>query len=75
MVKRKDTVLSGMNEIAAYLKRSPTTVLHLIRTMGFPAKKIGGTWESDSLYVDKWREQMILRFTQSSSKNGIESHS
>lgn len=59
MVKKSETALSGMGEISAYFRRSEPTILHLIRTMGFPAKKIGGIWESSKNKIDQWREEQL----------------
>ena len=53
------TALSGMNEICQYVRRSPATVLNWIRTRDFPAKKIGGVWESDRVLVDEWKRGLI----------------
>ncbi len=51
--------LSGMNEISQYVRRSHDTVLNWIRTRDFPAKKIGGVWESDRELIDDWRKGVI----------------
>lgn len=48
------TALTGMKEICQYMSRSEVTVLKLIRDQDFPAKKIGGIWESDKELVDEW---------------------
>lgn len=53
------TGLSGMKEICRYVGRSESTVLKLIKTEDFPAKKIGGEWTSDTLLVDAWRRKKI----------------
>lgn len=53
------TALSGMSEICQYVRRSHDTVLNWIRTMDFPAKKIGGVWESDRVLIDEWRRGEI----------------
>lgn len=53
------TALSGMKEITAYVRRSESTVLTLIREFDFPAKKICGVWESDTEVVDNWRRRLI----------------
>jgi uncharacterized protein (DUF3820 family) len=49
-----------MNEICQYVRRSPDTVLNWIRTRDFPAKKIGGVWESDRVLVDDWKRGLIV---------------
>lgn len=51
--------LTGMKAIRAYVGRSEATVIDWVRTMGFPAKKISGVWESDTVLVDKWRRNQI----------------
>jgi hypothetical protein len=51
--------LTGMKEICAYAKRSEATVLGWIRDLDFPARKIGGIWESNSSLVDKWKIRQI----------------
>ena len=52
--------LTGMAEIAAYVRRSEATVLNWIRTLDFPARKIGGMWESDTELADQWRIKQVL---------------
>lgn len=61
------TALSGMKEIADYMRRSESTVLALIRDFDFPAKKIGGVWESDTELADAWRRKQIV--TDSPNRN------
>jgi hypothetical protein len=58
--KNRETWLSGMGEITSYVNRSAPTVLKLIKTSGFPAKKLNGVWESSTVLIDKWREGLIL---------------
>lgn len=53
------TSLTGMKEICRYFRRSEATILKLIRAEGFPAKKIGGQWESDKELIDQWRRKKI----------------
>lgn len=50
-----------MKEIASYVKRSEATVLNWIRNLGFPATKIGGSWESDTEFIDEWRRGQIVK--------------
>lgn len=54
-----DTALVGMKEICQFVRRSEPTVIVWIRDMDFPAKKIGGIWESDKVLVQKWRRKYI----------------
>lgn len=56
----KSTGLSGMKEIAKYWGRSQATMLKLIQEERFPARKIAGNWESDTVLIDEWRRQRIL---------------
>ena len=51
--------LTGMKAITDYVKRSEVTVLKLIRAEDFPAKKLGGIWESDTELIDEWRKKKI----------------
>ena len=59
MVTTETTSLSGMAEIAAYVRRSEKTVLEWVYTMDFPARKIGGIWESDKDLIAVWRRARI----------------
>ncbi len=56
---KSETALVGMAEICAYMQRSEKTMLDLIKNENFPAKKLGGIWESDTLLADKWRRKRI----------------
>ncbi len=56
---RESTALSGMRAICDYVNRSEPTVLSWIREMDFPAKKIGGIWESDRRLIDEWRRLLV----------------
>lgn len=53
--------LSGMDEITEYARRSSVTILDWIRNMNFPARKIGGIWESDTSLIDQWRREQIMK--------------
>jgi hypothetical protein len=53
--KDADDLLLGMKAICSYVHRSEPTVLSLVRSSGFPAKKIGGIWESWKSRIDQWR--------------------
>ena len=53
--------LVGMKEICQYVRRSEPTVLDMIRTCEFPAKKIGGQWESSAKLIEKWKVSQIDR--------------
>ena len=70
MVDQNNTALIGMAEIAKHVRRSESTVLQLIRNMDFPARKIGGIWESDTEKIKEWRREMIdSRSFSMSSRN------
>ena len=51
--------LDGMKSICDYEKRSEATMLKLIREEDYPAKKIGGIWQSDTGVIEKWRKERI----------------
>lgn len=51
--------LTGMKEIAAYARRSESTILAWVRDMDFPARKIGGVWESNTCLIDRWKIDQI----------------
>lgn len=51
--------LPGMKSIAQYCNRSESTILLWIRTIGFPATKFSGSWESDTELIDEWRKKII----------------
>ena len=60
MVMRNEAALSGMAEICEYVRRSDATVLSWIRSRKFPARKLGGVWESDKTLIDEWRRLQII---------------
>lgn len=51
--------LEGMNQICDYVKRSDATVLSYIRTLDFPAAKLGSIWVSDTQKIDHWFDSVI----------------
>lgn len=51
--------LIGMKAICQQVQRSEATVLIWIRDMDFPAKKIGGIWESSTEAIRKWKEKIF----------------
>jgi len=51
-----DDLLSGMKAICNYIHRTEPTVLAYIKSQAFPAKKVGGIWESRKGLIDAWRE-------------------
>ncbi len=65
----KNTELLGMKEITLYVRRSEATVLKLIREEGFPARKVGGQWVSDTTVIVEWRLD-ILKDIEKKLKKG-----
>lgn len=62
--KAASTALSGMNAIRDFcrsinLASSEATVIQMIREYSFPAKKLGGIWESDKELIVKWRKNYL----------------
>lgn len=53
------SILEGMKTIAAHVNRCESTMLYLIRDCAFPARKIGGTWVSDTEVIKSWRALYI----------------
>ncbi len=56
--------LSGMKDIRDYcrsiqLASSEASVLMMIQSYGFPARKIGGIWESNKESINNWRKQFV----------------
>jgi hypothetical protein len=51
--------LIGMKALCDKVNRSESTVLSWIRELGFPAKKVGGIWESTDSRVDKWKKEQL----------------
>jgi len=56
---KNNGALSGMKRISEYVSRSEPTVLAWIRNNGFPARKIGGIWESKKDKIDEWKEKFL----------------
>jgi hypothetical protein len=49
--------LEGITKISRYLNRSDSTVLKLIQTAGFPAKRTKDcVWTASTEDIEKWRE-------------------
>lgn len=60
MVKQKEDLLKGMNEIKRYAKRSEATVIAWIKQREFPAKKIDtGIWMSTTQKIDTWFKEQL----------------
>ena len=61
-----NTGLSGIDAICGFcrtitLPASKAAVLQMIRDEGFPAKKIGGIWDSDREEIVSWRRRRLLQ--------------
>jgi len=63
--------LEGMKAICNHVKRSESTVLDWIRFMGFPAKKLGGVWVSETSLISDWKKKII---TSDKTKERIPLH-
>ncbi len=59
--------LSGMKAICAYMQRSESSVLRLIRDYDFPAKKLMGVWETHTLLIERWRIRLLADESQNNS--------
>jgi hypothetical protein len=60
-----NTALSGMKAISQHcrainLASAECSILDMIRNEGFPARKLGGVWESDKLLIATWRRNRLL---------------
>jgi hypothetical protein len=60
----ENTALSGMTAIREFcrsinLASSESSVINMIVTCDFPARKIGGIWESDKVMIVEWRRRFI----------------
>jgi hypothetical protein len=49
--------LEGITKISSYMNRSDSTILKLIQTAGFPAKRTKDfLWVADTNDIEKWRK-------------------
>lgn len=51
--------LIGMAAICDKVKRSESTVWNWIRDMDFPAKNVGGIWESNDDLIQTWKKKFM----------------
>jgi hypothetical protein len=63
-VLTKNTALSGMKAIQDFcrsigLPSAESTVINFILSEDFPAKKLGGIWESDKDLIVEWRKKRL----------------
>lgn len=59
-------ILSGMTAIQDYcrsinMQSSAAFISDLIKYEFFPAKKLGGVWESDEELINAWRRERLLK--------------
>jgi hypothetical protein len=62
------TALSGMTAIRDFcrsinMQSSEVTIVQLIKEEDFPAKKLGGVWESDQDLIIQWRKRRLAVVT------------
>lgn len=60
----ENTALSGMKAIQEFcrtigLPSAESTVINFILSEEFPAKKLGGIWESDKDLIVEWRKKRL----------------
>jgi len=72
----ENTALSGMTAIREYcrsinLASSEVSIIRFIQQYGFPAKKLGGIWESNKTKITEWRKNYVSgELPAEESKNG-----
>lgn len=49
--------LLTVTELAAYLRKSPSTIYRLARQGRLPGQKIGGTWRFSRRRLEAWRRR------------------
>jgi len=64
-MEEHNTALSGMKAISQHcrsinLASAECSILDMIRNENFPARKLGGVWESDKLLIATWRRNRLL---------------
>ena len=64
--------LSGMKELVDHMKVSEATIRKWMKTENFPAALVGGTLESDTILIDKWRIWRILKKNNATTKTFAE---
>lgn len=52
--------LRSMREICAFSGYSEKIVRELVREANFPARIIGGKWESSRKLIENWRRNQVL---------------
>ena len=64
--------LSGMKEITEHTKVSAGTIRKWMKHENFPAARVGGTLESDTILIDKWRIWRVLKKNNATDKTFAE---
>lgn len=64
--------LSGMKAIVEYTQNSEATIRKWIKEHNFPAALVGGTLESDTVLIDKWRIWRVLKKNNATDKTFAE---
>lgn len=64
LLAKAQTALSGMKSISVFcrsinLSSSESSIINMIQACDFPARKIGGIWESDKAMIIEWRRRFI----------------
>ena len=64
IMEKAKAALSGMTAIREFcrsinLASSEASVIYMIVSCSFPARKIGGIWESDREMIIEWRKKYI----------------
>jgi len=53
-IERSRTLLIQIQDIVEYTGISEPTIVKMVKTVGFPAKKLNGTWYSSKEAIDDW---------------------
>jgi excisionase family DNA binding protein len=53
--------LLTVEEVSAYLRKSPSTVYRLTRQGRLPGRKVGGTWRFSRKGIEEWMRAMPLQ--------------
>jgi excisionase family DNA binding protein len=43
-----------INDLAAYLRLSPSTIYKLAKAGKLPGRKVGGAWRFQKIVIDQW---------------------
>lgn len=63
-------MLVTMDEICEYVGRNVVTIKKWIKEEKFPAIKVDGRWESNTLLIDKFRQQRIEKLCAGTVQDG-----